>query len=480
MRGWRRKVVRLLGRARELFPLTNLGLAVTIVAAVALWGFAIPRVDYVVQLVAMLALALVGLALSVVLLGALLTHRALIRGETGPSSASPRKPEARGERSERSRVAPSPGPGPGDPVAFEARRGFAEVLRLPARRWLPLLEVSWRWEEPAGFVVTASREDGVLREIVEAHARASSPHITRRFVVEDGFGLARLVLRRREARPVRVTPWTGALDRAPILRSLASGEDLPHPLGDPNGDRVDMRRYVQGDPLRLALWKVYARTRQLMVRTPERALSPAVKVAAYLPAALGDEPAAAAAKVAVEGNHLGERWSFSADGARQAASDADGARALIVASKAVKGGEEGDAAGLRDFLEELGRSEPVKLVLFVPGRPGPWLTRVVEAARRHRGGTHAVIGVDGIRDDGAEARASVRWRRVIEIPEAPREEDEAVVSPAELEDVVRVLSSAGIEVSAFDRQSGRALGLGLAAHRSAQPGTASAFGRSVA
>src|SRR5437773_8099985 len=104
---------------------------------------------------------------------------------------------------------------------------------------------------------------------------------------------------------MRILPWTGGLDHAPMLRSLAGGEEISHPLGELTGDRVDMRRYVAGDPLKLALWKIYARTGVLMVRTPERAIAPTLRVAAYLPSAIGDEPAAAAARVAIQRGLLG-------------------------------------------------------------------------------------------------------------------------------------------------------------------------------
>jgi hypothetical protein len=449
--------VGLLGRIRELFPLTNLGLGVLLAAAAAYYGFGVPRTDYVVQLVSVLAAALVAGALIVVLAGAVLTHRAVrryLRGEGGAGSASDRD----------------------GPIMFEARRGWGTGLRLPRRAWFPLLEVSWTWEAPQEFRVIMSRVDGEIWENIETHRRAHEERIVRRFVVEDSFGLARIVLRRTEDRTLRVVPYSGNLDRAPILRSLAAGEDLSHPSGVPMGDRVDMRRYVPGDPLRLALWKVFARTRQLMVRTPERAIEPAVRVVAYLVSAVGDEPAAAAARVAVDGGHLGNDWLFGADGAERPTNDREAAVDLIVRSRNVRDTRAANAFGLERFVQVASETEPVRLILFLPSVPGPWLDRVAATLRSHRGSASAVIVTDGVRAP-EEARPS-KLDRVLRIPEPPRVEDEAYTTPNDLMSIARALAAAGAEVTAIDREHGRALGLGV--RGSSERAYAMALGRAVA
>ena len=67
---------------------------------------------------------------------------------------------------------------------------------------------------------------------------------------------------------------------------------------------------------RLVLWKIYARTGRLMVRMPERAVSPAEKTLAYLVAAPGDEPAAGIACAAIENDlKIGPDYLLHADGA---------------------------------------------------------------------------------------------------------------------------------------------------------------------
>jgi hypothetical protein len=439
--GWFANLIR---RGRELFPLTSLGAFVLAFAGTAYFAFGVPRTDYVVQLVSVLAMALVAGGLLVVLLGAVLTHRAVrryISGVGGADSAAVRE----------------------GPITFEARRGWGTGLKLPRRAWFPLLEVSWTWEAPEGFRVATSRVEGEIWENIETHRRAIEEKIVRRFVIEDSFGLARVILRRTEPRNLRVMPYTGNLERAPILRSLAAGEDLAHPAGSPLGDRVDMRRYVPGDPLRLALWKVYARTRQLMVRTPERAIEPAVRVVAYLVSAIGDEPPAAAARVAIDGGHLGGDWLFSADGAERATNDPATAVELIVRSRNIRGTADADAAGLQRFVQQASEAEPVRLVLFVPSVPGPWLDRSLETLRRHRGSASAVIVTDGVRN--AEETKPTKLDRLLRVPEPKHEEEEAFTTPEDLMAIARALSLAGAEVTAIDREHGRLLGLGVGADR---------------
>lgn len=417
-----------LSRAREWFPVTNLGLIVFGLAALAYWGFAVPRIDYVLRLVAVVVMVAVAVAVGAVVIGAVLVHSAVRQSA------------------------------PSDPVTLEAHRGYAELFSLPTWWILPLFDVRWQWLEPAGFRVETRVLGGRRLERVETERRNQVDRIVRRLVIEDGFGLARLVLHRTQPCPLTVLPWTGALHRAPLLQSLASGDVLPHPRGAPIGDPVDMRRYAPGDPLKLAMWKVYARTRQLMVRTPERAIAPSTQVAAYLLAAVADEPPAAAARMAVESGLLGPNWTFGADGNTRAVEDVDSARRSIIESRAHRDAETGQAAGLASFVDGFGPSAHARLVVFVPGRPGPWLDRVVDVARHRPDHTSCVVVVDGIRSD--DERAPSRWSRWLRRPEAPTDADEAWVTADELNDVVVSLARAGIEVTALDRTRGRALNTG--------------------
>jgi hypothetical protein len=422
---------RAFSRARELIPLTNLGVLVAAAGALAWTFFALPRFDYVLRLVSVLAIALVAVALLAVIAGAILVHRSVKHRRLHASIQS---------------------------FSFDANASF-DGMKMPAFRFLPLIEVSWTWIEPERFEVELLRERGEVRENVLTHARAAASEVKRRFVIEDGFGLARIVLRRTEKLTLRVLPWVGELETAPMLRSLAGGDDQPHPLGELTGDRVDMRRYVAGDPLKLALWKIYARTGVLMVRTPERAIAPSVRVAAYLPASLGDEPPAAAARVAIEHGLLGEGWIFSADGANHPAEDVDGALSLIAGSRAVRGTEQGEAAGLARFLETTAEQEPLRVILFVPARPGPWIERSVAAVKKIGGSISVLIVTDGVEDESKKVKA---LERLLKVPAAPDPDADAKTTPAMLAEVARAFTGAGpsVQVMALERPTGRTLPVG--------------------
>ncbi|MCK6550372.1 DUF58 domain-containing protein, partial [Myxococcota bacterium] len=438
------RVARAARRAREWLPLTNLGLLLLVIAAAAYALLAVPRLDYVLRLVSGLVMALVAGSVVAVAIGAALTHAAFRRRSA--------------ERASDEAV-----------LRFEAERGFLSLLRMPSFRFFPLIEVTWTWEEPEGFDVELESKDGEITEIVKTRTRNVAGEIRRRFVVEDGFGLARVVLRRTEARALRVVPWRGELEGAPLLRSLSGGDDVPHPLGALTGDRIDMRRYVPGDPLRLALWKVYARTGELMIRTPERAIAPAVRIAAYLVAAEGDEPPAAAARVAVEGGLLGEGWTFSADGANHPATDPAGAVALISESRRARGTERGDGAGLGPFLEAAVGQQPLRVILFVPATPGPWIEPCLDAVRRYGASVSAVIVTDGVRD--AKKIDAPKLDRFLKIPERASEHEDAYTTPEKLAEVARTLASAGgAQVVAVERPTGRTLGLGVRGSGQGAPG----------
>ena len=68
-------------------------------------------------------------------------------------------------------------------------------------------------------------------------------------------------------------PQTNTLSAIPQLRSLNAEDGLSNPSGKPEGDRMEIRRYVPGDSIRDVMWKVYAKTRQLNVRLAEKSVT---------------------------------------------------------------------------------------------------------------------------------------------------------------------------------------------------------------
>lgn len=411
-----------LRRAADLFPWTPLGLLVGLSSAFALSHFAYAQMDLVLLVLGYGALGLVLLGTLMVGIAALWTK---LRA----------KPALRD-----------------GPLRLETRQPSATGFTLASLAWLPLVQLDWSWERPPGFTVKSRRTFRRLMEVIEAEDRGEREGLRRRVVVQDAFGLARLALRIDDPLCLEVLPHVGKLRRLPILASLSGGDEQPHPMGLEDGDRVELRRYAPGDPARFIHWKVFARTRKLVVRMPERALTRARRTIAYLVAGDGDDATAAAARVALESDAFGTEWTFCADGATEDASRVSEALPQIVRSAAAraKGG-----VGLESFLARAERSGPATAVVFVPPEPGPWLDHVVRAAKRRRGRMRVVVGVDGLVKHAGRSRL----RRLL-----TAERVLTGTAAESLEDVLRKLAGTRAEVVVVDRASGRLLG---AAHRAA-------------
>jgi hypothetical protein len=273
----------------------------------------------------------------------------------------------------------------------------------------------------------------------------------RRVLVEDSFGLARIALTLVEPCTRTVLPARGRPPTAPLLRALAGGDAVSHPAGPPDGDLIEMRRYAPGDPMKRILWKTFAKSRNLMVRLPERAIAPTHRTLAYLVAGDGDEPPAALARLALESQALGPDWRFGADGSTDEARRVVDALPLIVKSRGARaqGGE-----GLSPFLDRSPDAHAARCVLFVPARPGRWMAKVEQQIKRRGGSVEVVVGVDGVR----EAERRPRWRRpgVWLLSAGDTALDAA--HPDELERVCRAMAAAGARVTVIDRPSGKVYG----------------------
>lgn len=358
-------------RLREGFPLTWKGAALLVLAALAFWFQGVGRLDLVllsgsVLLVALLAALLVATGL------AALALRRRLGGGAGP-------------------------------VRLECGAWAPTGFGLPLPAWLPFLAVRVAWVTPPGVQV---RVPGGI-EMVSAERRALGPEVVRWIRVGDILGLTEAGWLRRDAAPVVILPRRAALDPAKVLTGLVHGEDEPDPRGEPLGDRVDLRKYGHGDPMRMILWKVYARTRKAFVRIPERAVEPAPRVCAYLPASPGDEPPARLARTVLERGLLGPRWRFGADGAEDAQT-LDEALAALAKSGSAQG-----PPGLGAFLERARRDGFGACILLLPGVDGPWTGPVQEALAASPLRLQAVFALDG----WAPGTPS-RWERLFLEPEA--------------------------------------------------------------
>jgi uncharacterized protein (DUF58 family) len=274
-------------------------------------------------------------------------------------------------------------------------------------------------------------------------------NVARTIVVRDVFGIASIGLRQSAPVEIDVLPHAGALRSLPLLRSLSGGDDIPHPMGLEQGDRLELRRYAAGDPARFIHWKVFARTQKLVVRMPERALSRAQRVAAYLVAGPRDAASAAAARVALEEGAFGADFRFAADGAPLPTREVS---AALVAIRRSARARDRAADGLDAYVQELDREGPSSLVLFVPAASGEHVERIGQLLRKRGRAARVVIGVDGIVQDDVRTL----WTQLERFALAPSSSTR--VSVGLLRELLASYRRHGCEVVIVDRESGCVLG----------------------
>jgi uncharacterized protein (DUF58 family) len=406
-------------RARELCPLTLRGMTVAGLALGALLFYGFGALDGVWYVAGIGLLGLCALALAAMLIAAGIVKLRLVR-----------RPSAELVHSQ-----------------TETGREVASGFALPGLRALVLVELDVQARTRAARL-SLRREQGALVEYVRFDDHGEPRSLDRTLIIRDVFGLTSLGLRSTQALDLDVLPHAGALRSLPLLRSLSGGDDIPHPLGLDQGDRLELRRYAPGDPARFIHWKVYARTQKLVVRMPERALSRAQRVAAYLVAGPRDDASAAAARIALEEGALGADFRFAADGTPTPVRELGAALVAIRRSSSVRARP---GAGLDLFAQEVDREGPSSLVLFVPAQLGPHVEAIGSFLRKRGRTARVVIGVDGV----AHQRTNV-WSKLERF--ALEKRRSVRLSSELLRELMASYRRHGCEVVVVDRESGRVLG----------------------
>ena len=397
--------------ARDLLPLTPSGACLVLLGALAVWFQGIGSLDLVLLTAGVLAGLLTFVLMAATAAAALLVARRLRAGSAGN-------------------------------LSLECGVWHGTDLSARAPRWLPFLSLRAIWTQPPRVESDLVGSGG--EERVKPRRRGRYRAVLRQFTLEDVLGLTAVTWACRAEGAVRIVPARAPLNRPAEIQGLVGGEDLSDPWGVPMGDRVDMRKYGHGDSPRMILWKTFARTRRLFVRTPERAIEAAPRICAYLLSAPEDEPAASVARSVLELGLLGAGWRFGADGAEDA-EDLPGALEAL----AVSGARPSEAPTLlAGFLQRAERDGFGSCVLFLPPREGSWTdeVRIVLPATSLR--VRAVIAVPGWRREGSHAW----WRRFLF---SPRPAEGA--SPAEVERLVAGLSAPGMRFALADVVSGDVL-----------------------
>ena len=261
-----------------------------------------------------------------------------------------------------------------DTESFLLRVGETHKVDTPisAAWWMPLVQVSWYWTS-----ADMKSETEENKEVLVPIRRGIWSNIERKIQVGDAFGICAIQFTSRQPCTLKVLPESLTPSLPRILQGLQGGGDQAHPFGLPTGDRIDIRNYAHGDPVRFILWKVYARTGQLVVRTPEKAFEPVQRLLAYLIVHPADGSAAALSSAILHSNQLGEDWTFGVDGYQGGCSEVQTALEVIVASG---NSEIQDGQGLEEFVTQ--QQDASSLLIFAPATDGEWVEEVVALASR--------------------------------------------------------------------------------------------------
>lgn len=402
-----------LALTRDLFPLTPAGVVLAAFGAWVYFAFAEDQADFILLGFALTAMGLVALALVPVVVAAGVLFWRLGRRPVGlPESLT---------------------------VGVESETTF----RAPRLRFVAIVEVEHAWAEPAGVQVRLVKDGPHWAEYVTPYERGRFTSVARRFTVQDVFGFARVRFNRRWQTTLRIQPVPGRADLTLAIRR-ATDDGYSHPSGQPLGELVEMRRYAAGDPVRHILWKVFARSRKLMVREPERAIAPKPAMVGFFVAGRNDEPSASTARLFLEEGLLGADFVFAAEGSHRPTSNVTEAVEQVIESAAHR---DSGAESLGPLLKSVDRGRLDNLVVFAPATDGAWVDKLLAATRRLPMPPTVVMTVDGSLERRPKKTLSRLFFR------RPREEAPIGEVPA----VYDRLRQAGVELRVIHKQTGAAI-----------------------
>lgn len=371
----------LLRRVFGLFPLTQQGLITLVVAAGALSVFGYGAMDLVVFALAICALAILVFALFCATISGIIMQRRIQRElDRGTLNQQAVEVEA----------------------GYPNETGFT----LPALQYLPLIRLQWHIEYPDHLVTRIDHNGEELIEEIVPERRCLTERIVRRFTVADVLGFCRYSWRQEQALKLQALPKIDHINKLPLLRSLTSEDGVPNPGGEPQGDRMEIRRYAPGDSVRNIMWKTFARSRQLNVRLPEKSVFHSQRTVAYLLSSPNDEAAAAVARLALESGALGEDWCFGADGSSEPCSNLPAALRAVARSRAI---DAPHAYGLDAFLDRAAVAPGSHCILFAAAEQADWLGQLAQSIARLSGHVSLILATDGLE---APPRPSW-WQRLL-------------------------------------------------------------------
>ncbi len=268
----------------------------------------------------------------------------------------------------------------GESCQIATNQEFQTEYKIRKIDWIPFIKIELNWKAPKGVQASLRSSLGILSEAIIPSERGIEDKIIRQLKIVDLFGLARIRFEESENRKIKIFPTLLNLQLKPVFKQFGGGDFISHPLGEPVGDRADLRRYVRGDPLKHILWKVYARTRKLMVREVERAISPEHKVFIYFVASPKDNVAASVTRTALEKGEFGSNFVFLADGGKNPTSDPQEAVEQLINSIHARNQS---AQKLKYFLDHAEAEAVSSCFVFASADSLEWSSLLLSSAKSH-------------------------------------------------------------------------------------------------
>ena len=291
---------------------------------------------------------------------------------------------------------------------MEVGAGFESGWRVYRPFYLPFVSAGISLGEGAPFLQRFVYRGQWGRETLIPTSRGRYAQVVRWVEVSDIFGLSSIRFRLREAVAYEIKPASSGVSGL-AFQARATGEGYSHPEGEAKGELVEMRRYQAGDPLRLVLWKVFARSRKLLVRAPEPAIVEQNDMFVYFVSGEEDESSASTARAFLStfGEDEGEML-FSADGSGRVVKDGREGLSDVIDSVHFRSRHGADLLTVAPLIEA---SVLRNCFMMVPSRLGPWFEGVRAFCGRYGVRPIFVVSVSGDVYRDSVVRRSF-WRRL--------------------------------------------------------------------
>jgi hypothetical protein len=195
----------------------------------------------------------------------------------------------------------------------------------------PFAQIKINWQSPTLETFDLLIHEGKLVEYLSFAKRGRITEVTRLIEVSDLFGFASMSWSWTIPCLIKILP-ASSQSSCDLLQREHLGEGLYDHAGSPEGDLMEIRRYQDGDPLKLIIWKAFAKSGKLLVRMPERSFEIKQDLAAYFIASPKDESSATTLRAFLEQKLLGDDFVLFADGNHQSATDEVQALSLLIDS----------------------------------------------------------------------------------------------------------------------------------------------------